>query len=240
MDIKEFKRELSKVTGIDFFNPKYRSIFKKFAGEDEPSEADGVDEKSADVAETVATDEPKTEAIAESVPKDESDNEPDNKETEADGPAAEAEGKEQKPSEKESAVEEPAEEGDDGDGEGESQSASGDSQAEAEPEVATEEEATQPAADMGDELLTTKLELELVRAGVREDRLDTAKRLFMPEFQASGGNTQQIRELIAQYPEWIGKQGGGAQGFGMPLGDKADAFTNEEKALKRMGIDPRN
>lgn len=30
MDMNEFKRELSKVSGVDFFNPKYRELFKKY------------------------------------------------------------------------------------------------------------------------------------------------------------------------------------------------------------------
>lgn len=50
MDMNEFKRELSKVSGIDFFNPKYRELFKKYfpadkdAGNDLKEEG-GVDEK---------------------------------------------------------------------------------------------------------------------------------------------------------------------------------------------------
>ena len=96
----------------------------------------------------------------------------------------------------------------------------------------------QSAASLSDELLSVKMELELVRAGIREDRIETAKRLFMPEFKASGGNVEELRQLITQYPEWVAKKRG-AQGFGMPVGENADALTNEEKALKRMGIDPR-
>lgn len=50
MDMNEFKRELSKVSGIDFFNPKYRELFKKYfpadkdAGDDLKEEG-GVDEE---------------------------------------------------------------------------------------------------------------------------------------------------------------------------------------------------
>lgn len=38
--IKEFKKELSKLSGTDFFNPKYRELFKKYF----PSEKDDEDE----------------------------------------------------------------------------------------------------------------------------------------------------------------------------------------------------
>ncbi len=50
MDMNEFKRELSKVSGVDFFNPKYRELFKKYfpADKDEDKrlkEEGGVDEE---------------------------------------------------------------------------------------------------------------------------------------------------------------------------------------------------
>lgn len=41
MDINEFKRELSKLSGIDFFNPKYREVFKKHF----PAEKDADEER---------------------------------------------------------------------------------------------------------------------------------------------------------------------------------------------------
>lgn len=51
MDINEFKRELSKLSGVDFFNPKYREVFKKHFPADKDEEDErvktegGVDEK---------------------------------------------------------------------------------------------------------------------------------------------------------------------------------------------------
>lgn len=51
MDINEFKRELSKVSGVDFFNPKYREVFKKHFPADKDTEEEhvkdmgGVDEE---------------------------------------------------------------------------------------------------------------------------------------------------------------------------------------------------
>lgn len=60
MDMNEFKRELSKLSGVDFFNPKYRELFKKHFGEDRDAEGerlkemggvdeDGIAEKEEDV-----------------------------------------------------------------------------------------------------------------------------------------------------------------------------------------------
>lgn len=45
MDINEFKRELSKVSGIDFFNPKYRELFKKYF----PADKDAEEERLKDM-----------------------------------------------------------------------------------------------------------------------------------------------------------------------------------------------
>lgn len=51
MDINEFKRELSKLSGVDFFNPKYREVFKKHFPADKDEEDErlkemgGVDDK---------------------------------------------------------------------------------------------------------------------------------------------------------------------------------------------------
>lgn len=47
MDMNELKRELSKLSGVDFFNPKYRETFKKyFPAEDERiKDEGGADEK---------------------------------------------------------------------------------------------------------------------------------------------------------------------------------------------------
>ena len=38
MGSNELKRELSKLSGVDFFNPKYRELFKKAFPEDKDAE----------------------------------------------------------------------------------------------------------------------------------------------------------------------------------------------------------
>ena len=57
MEINELKRELSRLSGVDFFNPKYREVFKKvFPGEKE-TEENGLKE-----SETKPEEKPKEEA----------------------------------------------------------------------------------------------------------------------------------------------------------------------------------
>ena len=42
--MNELKRELSKLAGIDFFNPKYRDVFKKYLPDEEDADEEVVDE----------------------------------------------------------------------------------------------------------------------------------------------------------------------------------------------------
>ena len=57
--INELKRELSKISGVDFFNPKYRDVFKKYFSDDK-------DEKEEEQAEeeTLAAEEEAEREIA--------------------------------------------------------------------------------------------------------------------------------------------------------------------------------
>lgn len=62
MKTNEFKRELSKLSGIDFFNPKYRELFKKAFPAEEP--ADEQEEKEIPkVAETEEKEADKKEVV---------------------------------------------------------------------------------------------------------------------------------------------------------------------------------
>ena len=263
--ISRLKTELSKLSGVDFHNPKFREVFKRYM-DDEPEVEEttpavedakaqdviadrAVVDKATEVVEDIATDkeaetageqpdyaetnkdetelieaveeDKQTDAEVEQTTAEESETEPTN-ETEPETtlepePELSAEEKALRNliGEPEENKETPTEEA----------------------EVETEAE-SQPAVNLNDQLLETQLELELVKAGVREDRLDVAKRLFLPELKA-GASVDAVRSMIAQYPEWIGKQSG-AQGFGMPIGDKSSVLTNEERELKRMGINPRD
>lgn len=279
MNINELKRELSKLSGVDFFNPKYRNVFKRFLdsleGKDEqeetkPEETAATEKGEEQPAESKATEklEPQETKPAKPEAEDSEPEEPGTEEpgTEEPSPEEKRTESEDEESEADTEVEETSDDSDDAeekalerilneskkkvkstldddsndpDEESDGDEEDEESEDEDSDEVMTEDELkAQSAASVSDELLSVKMELELVRAGIREDRIETAKRLFMPEFKASGGNVEELRQLITQYPEWVAKKRG-AQGFGMPVGENADALTNEEKALKRMGIDPR-
>ena len=43
--IIELKKELSKLSGVDFFNPKYRDVFKKYFPNDESTDAENTNEE---------------------------------------------------------------------------------------------------------------------------------------------------------------------------------------------------
>lgn len=47
MKANEFKRELSKLSGVDFFNPKYRELFKKTFPEDDSTEEEHLKDMGA-------------------------------------------------------------------------------------------------------------------------------------------------------------------------------------------------
>ena len=231
MNLTEFKRELSKVSGVDFFNPKYRDIFKRHLTptEDEEVEKSEEIEKAKDADETNEI--PTVEVEVEVETKDEEES--------SEEPAEETESLEPVESANELSAEEKALRELIGDEESETYkemvTEKSDIKLADEPVIKTEAE-SQPAINLADQLQETQLELELVKAGVREDRIDIATRLFLPELKA-GVSIDEIRGKIL--PEWIGKKNG-VQSFGMPLGEKATPLTNEEKALKKMGIDPRD
>ncbi len=198
MTINDLKKELSKLSGVNFHNPKYSKVFKRYAlSDDSPSETEEV--------ETEETEEKTEEA----------------------GEKSEETAKETKETEKK------AEELEDYEETEETEEATEEEQ---ESEIEPEKETTE-AVDLHGKLLETQLELELVRAGVRDDRLEVAKRLFLPDLKA-GMSIEEVREKISEFPEWMNQ--GGNKGFGMPLGDKTTALTAEEKRLKQMGIDPRD
>lgn len=49
MGSNELKRELSKLSGVDFFNPKYRELFKKAFPEDKDAEEEKIKDKTEDI-----------------------------------------------------------------------------------------------------------------------------------------------------------------------------------------------
>nr|DAP89040.1 MAG TPA: hypothetical protein [Caudoviricetes sp.] len=70
MGSNELKRELSRLSGVDFFNPKYRELFKKYF----PGDKDSEDEK---LKKTGVADEEKVEEKVEDIDKAEDEREID-------------------------------------------------------------------------------------------------------------------------------------------------------------------
>ncbi len=202
-ELKELKKELSKLSGENFFNPKYRDVFKKYF----PNEESEATEEVAEEKETETTTDVATDNV-------------ENKEVEK---ASETETAEETAEEKDEVAEEPL---------------SVETTPEVSEVVAEKVESAEEKPADSKELLETKLELELVKAGVREDRIEAAKRLFMPEIQ-SIADFAKIKGLIEQYPEWLKQETNQAQPFGMPVSN-SDSLTAEERKLLAMGINPRD
>lgn len=214
--IKEFKKELSKLSGVDFFNPKFRDVFKKyFPDSDEDINTNEEDRLKEVIGEETYNDlqeeensQEVVENITEETEEDTSSNEEENLATENEE-IVEDEPEEVK--EDEDKTVEPEEE--------QNNSIENDSTKE--------------------ELLETKVELELVKAGVREDRLEPAKRLFISEVK-NLGDLDKLKELIKEYPEFLKSNKADTKPFGMPITDNSDVLTAEEKRLKAIGINPRD
>ena len=219
--IKELKKELSALSGIDFFNPKYREVFKRYFPNDN-EEVTAEEERLNEMAEEPVVEanevvEEKAEEIVED--KTEEVEQPAEEVTEE---VAEAE-----------AVEEVAEETNE-----ENAEATEEVKEELSEDIQVAEEKAEEKIDDHKELIDAKVELELVKAGVREDRLEPAKRLLMAEIKKME-DVDNVKEWIKQYPEWIKTEKPVAKAIGMTLDNAGDGLTEEEKKLKQMGIDPR-
>lgn len=225
-NLTEFKKELSRLSGVDFFNPKFRDVFKKLDGE-ELTEAEAekmeemgipVDEQPEEVVEAKEEMDEAKEEIAE----DKTPDAEEIKDKEEDIDKAEDEREIDKIEEDKADTTEKADE-----------------KAE---EVKEESEEIGKDVDemkgdkLADELLDTKIELELVKGGVRDDKMQAAKRMAKFEVQ-NLDELDKVKELLAMYPEWLRTYN--AQKFGMPVDEGGDALTAEEKRLKELGIDPR-
>lgn len=215
--IKEFKKELSKLSGVDFFNPKFRDVFKKyFPDSDEDintNEEDRLKEVIGEEAYNNLQEEENSQEVVENITEeteeDTSSNEEESLEAENEEIAEEDKPEEVKEDEDKTI------------------------ELEEEQNNSTESDSTK------EELLETKVELELVKAGVREDRLEPAKRLFISEVK-NLGDLDKLKELIKEYPEFLKSNKADTKPFGMPITDNSDVLTAEEKRLKAIGINPRD
>lgn len=225
--IKEFKKELSKLAGIDFFNPKFRDVFKRYF----PDDADKEEETTAEeerLKEVVGDEQVKD--IEKELASENSDGTAEEENTE------EIQNVDEEVKTGENATESTQEEG------VEENKEKTDSQDETTTDESLDAEPVseaEPKQEPNQELVDTKVELELVKAGVREDRLEPAKRLILSEIHGLE-DLDKVKEMIKQFPEWIKESAINTKPFGMPVGEGGGDLTEEEKRLKAMGIDPRN
>lgn len=224
--IKELKKELSALSGVDFFNPKFRNVFKKYFPDEVDATAESAEEERVNeiLEDEVVTAEAVEDKVEEAVEEEVKAEETIAEETAND--VVEEKAEEVVAENTEEVVDEVVEE----------------TPAETVEEAVAEEvaETQEVAEEVKDdtELIATKVELELVKAGVRQDRLEPAKKLLMTEIN-SLADIDKVQELIRQYPEWLQKPREVAKPFGMTLDDNGDGLTEEEKKLKAMGINPR-
>lgn len=197
--VKELKRELSKLSGVDFFNPKYREAFKKFF----PDDADEAKEEAED--EAAETNAEEVKGFEETKGKiEENEQDADVSERESDG-------------NEEDDVEQESEEEDEYDSED------------------SEEKSERHGIDPYAELLEARIENELLRGGVREDRLEHAMRLAKSEICCIE-ELHKVKDILNDFPEWVRAEK--PKGYGMEV-DPHDGLTAEERRLKEMGIDPK-
>lgn len=206
VNLSELKKELSKISGVDFFNPTYREVFKKYF----PEEKDAEEEKLAEMGiedEPKVEEAPTTEQVEEKVEdikKAEDEREIDKIEEEK---ADTAEKADEKAEEKNEESEEIGKEVD---------------------------ELKEDKTD--DELLDAKIENELLRNGVRDDKIEVAKKLAKLDVK-SLDELDKVKDVLAEYPEWV--RGYESKSFGVPVDERGDDLTAEERRLKEMGINPR-
>lgn len=213
--MNELKKELSKLTGIDFFNPRYREVFKKYF----PNDKDLEEEKLEEVI---------NEDKEENSEKTESESDVD-----ASTETQNLEVEDNEKNEEKSDVE-PTDSNEETDND--SNSNSEESQ-EPVSEPIQEENSTNDIDSTKSELLDTKIELELIKNGVSTERLESAKKLAKYEI-TSLDELGKIKELIKEYPEWV--RSFKVQDFGMPVDEMTNDLTAEEKRLKEYGINPRD
>lgn len=211
--MNELKKELSKLSGVDMFNPKFRDVFKKYFPDDKDAEEQALEEKGI---ETDAVEENTVaEEIAEETAEETTEVVEDKDAEEVAEDVAEAD-----------TVEEEVVE---------------DAVAEEVAEGTTEEkveEVTETAIDnTADELLDARIENELLKGGVRPEKLIPAKRVMKVEVN-SLEDLGKVQEILREYPEWV--RGYDNKGYGMPVDETGDGLTEEEKRLREMGIDPKN
>jgi len=228
MTLKEKKQKLSKILGINLFDEKYSDVDSILdvddadGGSSDDVSDDKVADKSQQEIEKAAEQSKETEA---------SDNKQDDDKAE---PEHEADAKAKSETEAEQHDDNELDyQHDDENGEG---VPSDDTEADSDDiEQGGDEVEKQSLEQYNDELFTAKLEAKLLRANIREDRLDSAIKLFKAEYGIE--DITLVAKWIQQYPEWTQSTSKStAKDFGMPVGEKDSGMTAEEKRLKELGL----
>lgn len=212
----ELKRELSRATGIDMFNPKFREIFKKYFPNEEDTEEkmDEMRDESVEKADEVSKvdEEVKQDEGVEEVKATEEDINKAEDEREIDKIEEEKADNSEKRDEKAEEVNEESEE--------------------------IGKKVDDLKSKYEDELFDAKLELELVKNNVREDKLEPAKRYLKYELEGDKDLTR-VGEILKEFPEWLKKDRNMPNPIGMSVDEVNDDLTAEERRLKQIGINPR-
>lgn len=237
--MNELKKELSKLTGIDFFSPRFREVFKKYFPDDKDMEEEKLEDMEAnDVLEDAGKVEPEVEEkVKEPVEEPKEKVEEPKEEPEADKPEAD----------KPEALEEDIDKAED-----EREIDKIEEEKAETPEVADEkkEELNEESEEIGkkvdeekeyynSELYDAKLELGLIKNHVREDRIEPAKK-YIKSVIKDVRELDKIGDFLKEFPEWTKRDTHEEHGFGMSVDEFGDGLTEEEKRLKQMGIDPRD
>jgi len=229
MTINEKIRLLSEITGINLFDePKIRKqVYNllKDSGDDEPDteQAEQLDEQHDD--ENGAGVESETVTDSDNGDKDTDANTEVKGEPVADSKDndAKTDANTEKESETKTNKQEPV---------NESEQASGDAN---EVQVDAVDNAVAESIPTTDELFNAKLESKLLRAGVREDRLDSAIKLFKLDHTIADIN--KVANWLKEYPEWtIQKTKPVPTPFGMGVGENEQGLTAEDRRFKELGL----
>lgn len=227
----EFKRELSKITGEDYFNPKFRELFDRYFPDDD-KDVEEVKEKPVEELEKPSEEE-RTTIDAEN-------NEVKHWKLDE---VEKVEGSEHEVKEP---VEDKVEDIEKAEDEREIDKIEEDKAEEPVVEDEKKEEVAEESEEIGkdvnelkddklyDELLDAKIENELIKDGVRPERLNSAKKYVKVEVH-SLEELDKIHEILKEYPEWV--RGYHAESFGSIVNDEDDGLTAEEKRLKELGIE---
>lgn len=248
--MNELKKELSKLTGIDMFSPRFREVFKKYFPNDKDAEEEKFEamedleneqvledagkvepmEEKEEVKEEVAEEKPKIESavkLPEREPEEPKEEMPveDNKVEDLEEDVEKAEDEREIDKIEEEKAEEPEK---------------ADEKKEELNEETKEigEKVDEMKNDYADELYDAKLELALIKNKVREDRIEPAKKYIksvLPDVE----DLDKVDYVLKEFPEWTRRAVHEERGFGMSVDEIGDNLTEEEKRLKAMGIDPK-